>query len=171
MENNLFEQILRGREQRAERQRQLIETYQKPLVSLTLNIPGPDKISSPLDKVHSVGVEILEKELKNHNYAVVWKEQSVNPAGHQAFLVVDADPRQLKELTVNIEEQQPLGRIFDYDVFDCGAKQVNRELLGLRGRTCLLCGEKTDICRRSKKHTLDELMNCINQIIKQSEVL
>lgn len=166
-ENLLHNDILEGREKRAERQQELVSQFCKPLVSFSLNIPGANKSTSRLEKVHRAGLALLTKKLRENYNEILLQEVSVSAAGHQAFLVVEADSEELKRLTVSIEEQHPLGRIFDYDVFNANCKQINRASLGLGERTCLLCGGNVTICRRSGKHSLEDILQRIDILIAE----
>ncbi len=161
-------QILSGREQRVERQQQLIRQYNLPLVSFTLNIPGPNKVEPEFVKIHQVGIDSLERAINEINAEIIYEEISVNAAGNQAFFVISADPMVIKELTVGVEENHPLGRLFDFDVFDTGFSQVNRSKLGLEERSCLICADKAAICKRSRKHSIVELLAKIDSLISVS---
>lgn len=158
-------QILQGREMRAERRRELVRLFKKPLISFSLNAPGPNKNSSPWPEVYEAGLAALERELSQNRLVLVWREESVTAAGHQAFLIIEGDPGRIKRACVEIESRHPLGRLFDFDVFDERHSLLTRNLFGLRERTCLLCGGQVNICRRSRKHTLTELTAHIDQMV------
>lgn len=160
-------QILQGREMRAERQRELVRLFKKPLISLSLNVPGPNKNSFQLQQVHALGLAVLERELSENQLVLVWQEENVTAAGQQALLIVEGEPGRIKTICVNIENQHPLGRLFDFDVFDDRYNLLTRNLLGFRERTCLLCNGNVNICRRNRKHTLAELSGFIDQMISK----
>lgn len=160
--------ILSGRDQRAERQQQLIGQYGQPLVSFTLNIPGPNKVAPEFERIHQLGIDSLEKAIHEISAEIIYREISVNAAGNQGFFIIDADALAIKKLTVGIEENHRLGRLFDFDVFDTEMNQVNRSTLGLGERSCLICDDKAAICKRSRKHSIAELLATIDSLILES---
>lgn len=76
------------------------------------------------------------------------------------------DPMNLKKITVSIEEKNELGRLFDFDVLNTKGENISRIQIGLQERKCLLCNENAKGCGRSRKHSIDDLLNKVNQIIK-----
>lgn len=104
-EKDRLEEILEGRDQRAERQKQLLATYHKPLISFTLNIPGAQKLSPNFALVHDLGIKRLKEELSTQGFPLLFDEIRVSSAGNEAFFIIEADPESLKLLTVKLEEQ------------------------------------------------------------------
>lgn len=163
---NIYE-ILLGRERRADTQKKLLEIYKTPLVSFSLNIPGAEKISPSFYKVFKTGVICFEEKLLKNNMKAVYKKEDQSAAGYEAFYCINADARDIKRLTVSIEEEHSLGRLFDFDVFDAEGNHLKRVELGLPERKCLICGEKAVLCSRSRKHSADELLKKINSMINE----
>ena len=60
-----------------------------------------------------------------------------------------------------------LGRLFDIDVLDAGGKKLSREGLGLPPRKCLLCEQPAHACARSRTHTVMELTERIESILRK----
>ena len=58
-----LQQILEVREQRSRRQMQLIREFGRPLVSFSMNIPGPVKDSPIIRRGFRAGCKALEAEL------------------------------------------------------------------------------------------------------------
>ena len=56
-------EMLDARERRANRQRELLEKFQKPLVSFTMNIAGPIKDTPLIRRGFDIGLEDLERVL------------------------------------------------------------------------------------------------------------
>ncbi|SNS59386.1 holo-ACP synthase [Anaerovirgula multivorans] len=164
-----LQEILEGREKRAHLQKKLLETYNIPLASFTLNIPGPEKNSPILKKIHHIGASILEEELRKRSIPLIYSETNESAAGPEQFFCIDWDATSIKRLTVSIEEKDDLGRLFDFDVFNENGSQISRQLLGLQGRKCLLCHEKPAICSRNKSHSLEELLKAVYNTIKDYE--
>lgn len=166
-EMRVLNEILDARENRAGKQRELIDKYKTTLVSFTLNIPGARKSDSSFTIAHEAGISLLEDELRKNNIKLVNKEVRVTAAGDEAFLNVDADETFVKKITVTIEDEHKLGRLFDFDVFSNCGEQINRAILGLPQRKCLLCKENAKVCARSGRHSINELLDKIYKLIKE----
>lgn len=161
-----FHEILEGREQRALYQKMLLKEFGIPLVSFTLNIPGPDKNNGIFDQVHHEGVKALEDEFEEKRLAVVHKSFKERASGLEGFFVVKGDVANIKRLTVSIEENHSLGRLFDFDVIREDGHPISRGELGLSARKCILCKENAIDCRRNNHHTLEELLNHLYHLIQ-----
>ena len=157
-----LEEILAARESREKRRVSLIREYRLPVVSFTLNIPGPVKDKPLYRKVFDEGMEEITIALGGNT--ISHREIVYLTTGPEAFLCVDMAASQIKAEAVEIENNHPLGRLFDYDVFDSSFVKLNRTELGLPERHCLICEEKATLCARSKKHNLGELLNRIEGI-------
>lgn len=59
----MIENILKAREQRWRKRCALAEEFALPVVSITVNIPGPEKVRDIYLKAHSVIVDVFEKKL------------------------------------------------------------------------------------------------------------
>ena len=83
-------------------------------------------------------------------------EESLTHTGCEGFFVADMDPEELKAICVAIEDSQPVCRLFDMDVLTPDRK-LSREELGLKGRTCLLCGNPAHQCSSTRAHSVEQL--------------
>lgn len=152
------ELILRSREERARRQREWLSRLGLPIVSFTLNIPGANKQSALYRRIHDEGMRELLSRLP------VAEQQSLPLAtGSEAILACRGDARDIKRVTMALEEEHPLGRIFDMDVLDKDGKSLSRRDFGLESRRCLLCGQAAAVCARQQSHPLAELLECIQK--------
>lgn len=162
----ILNEILEGKEQRAKIQKKLIEKYKKTLISCTLNIPGMYKVNETYKKAHDIEVESIENQLKKNNINIVHKEQNVSKAGYETFLVIDSSLEDAKKTTISVENNNRLGRLFDLDVFDKNQNQISRCDLGYGKRKCLICNNDAVICSRNKTHSIEEILEKINQLIE-----
>ncbi|MFB9760289.1 citrate lyase holo-[acyl-carrier protein] synthase [Ectobacillus funiculus] len=165
-ESVILNEILNARETRANTQKELIDRYKTTLVSFTLNIPGPEKNSPIFTKVHEEGICLLEEELRNQHKKILYKITRNTAAGAEAFMVIDADPLDVKKIAVFIEEKNKVGRLFDFDVFTNKMEQISRSQLGLNERMCLVCNDSAKVCGRSRKHSTEELLEKLYGLIK-----
>ncbi len=64
-----------------------------------------------------------------------------------------------------IEDNHPLGRLLDIDVYDAEYNQISRSDLGHKPRACLICDDIAHYCIRSNKHSLAEVQNVIREML------
>lgn len=152
-----LQEILDAREKRVQKQKMLLETYRKPLICFTMNIPGPEKYNRDIAIGFAVGNWLLRDALKG--YAVLYRELSFENTGCEGYYVVDLPAQKLKQLTVELEETEPIGRLFDMDVLDVDGRKCSRAEMGLPQRKCLLCENEAALCARSRAHGLDALLD------------
>ena len=134
-------EMLGAREARAMRQQQLLEEYHLPVISFCLNIAGPVKNSPVLRRAFREGLERLACALLAGRLDVVHREEVDQPTGCEALWVVRGDGRAVKELCVELEDRDALGRLFDLDVLDPVSGKWDRTQLGQPPRKCLVCGK------------------------------
>lgn len=159
-------EMLEAREARAGRQRELLEEHRYPLVSFTLNIAGPMKNSPVLRRAFREGLERLEAALAAQGLRSLHQEEVNRPAGCEALWVVDGPARTVKELCAQIEDWDPLGRLFDLDVLDPEGGKWDREELGLPPRPCLVCGKAGKGCASRRLHPVEEIQGKTQAILR-----
>lgn len=157
-------EILASRESRARKQEQLIKNYKTSLISFTLNIPGREKDNELYRAIHGEGLSYILQVLGERKIEVVYQEKEDKETGSEAFLLVDRKAYELKKITIEIEEDHPLGRIFDMDVFDKKGNQIGRSQVAAKPRTCLLCNKEVRLCMREKNHSYEELISKIEEL-------
>lgn len=155
--------ILRARDVRAERQRKLLEKHGLPLVSFTMNIAGPVKTDGLIRRAFFEGAARIEAVLAARRARVHERIQSLEFTGNEMLWAVEADPGRLKDWMRAIEEEHPLGRLFDIDVLDAGGAKLARG----EHRKCLICGGDVHACARSRAHSAQELFERTQEIIRQ----
>lgn len=149
-----LQQILDAREARAQRQKELLAQYQKPLICFTMNIPGPVKLDRDVAIGFFVGCRMLRDALGNK---LVFAEENRLVTGCEAYYVADIPAKELKQLAVDIEDADSVGRLFDIDILDTDGVKIDRESLGYPRRKCLLCENDAVICAGRRAHPLEEL--------------
>ena len=128
--------MLACRERRVNTQNAYIQKYHCPVISFCMNIPGPIKTNDKIKKAFLSGKKALFDALQN-------------PAD------------KIKELTTEIEEMHPFGRLFDMDVIGTDGEKLSRSVY----RKCLICGCQAQECARSRKHTVSEMQAKIEEIL------
>lgn len=150
-------EILQSREDRRDKQLDLINRHKSSLISFTLNTPGIVKDNEMYRDIHKVGLSEIKDLLIQSNIPILYQEVIDKATGNEGYLVVDFDPLELKERLIDLEESHPLGRIFDIDVFDNNHNQITRKELGINPRKCLLCNKEARICAKERNHSYEEL--------------
>lgn len=163
--------ILQSREDRRDKQLDLIKKYKSSLISFTLNTPGIVKDNEMYREIHKEGMESIENLLKDNNIKIIYKEEINRSTGSEGFIVVDLQALKLKDLLIELEENHPLGRIFDIDVFDSEHNQISRSNLNINSRRCILCHKDARVCIREKNHTAEELYSSIELLWKEFKVI
>lgn len=167
MEVTLLE-MLEARERRAARQQVLLQDYGKTMVCFTMNIAGPVKNSSLIRRGYALGERLLRQQLEVAGIPIAYSEEIQEKTGNEAIFLLDADPLAVKAITVEIEDQPAVGRLFDMDVLCPNGRKVDRQELGREGRKCLICGGPAQVCARSRTHTVSELQEKTWEILCQA---
>ena len=154
MEATLLE-ILDAREERVKKQKALLAQFDRPLLCFTMNIPGPEKLNRDVSIGFHLGCWFLDDALKG--YSILHKERHIANTGCEAYYVVDIEPRQLKEIALELEAIDPIGRLYDMDVLAAGGQKISREEMGCSSRKCLICEQDAMICSSTRAHGLDAL--------------
>lgn len=159
-------EMLNAREARVMRQQQLIEEYELPVISFCLNIAGPIKNTPVLRRAFREGLERVECALVAARLDIVHREEVDEPTGCEALWVVKGTGRTVKELCVELEDRDALGRLFDLDVLDPVSGKWERTQLGQPPRKCLLCGKEGKGCASRRLHTVEELQEATRTILE-----
>lgn len=157
-------QMLTAREVRAERQRAMIKQFKRPIISFSMNIPGPVKDSPLIRRGFLSGCEVLDGAFDSG--VVLFREIYPAVTGWVALYVLDMEPREIKEITTAIEDSHGLGRLFDMDVIGPGGHKLDREAVGGGSRDCIVCGAPGRGCASRRLHSLEELQGAVERILK-----
>ena len=157
-----LEDMLAAREHRAAVQQQLLEKYRLPLISYTLNIPGPIKDSPLIRRTFRKGKQLLYSALAASGCPVVQARESLAFTGCELLMVVTGSAAALKELCLNLEEGHPLGRLFDMDVLDAGGQKLDRA----EPRSCIVCGAAGRSCASRRLHSVAQLQSAVNRLME-----
>lgn len=161
-------EMLEARERRSLRQQALLRQFGRTLVCFTMNIAGPVKNSPEIREGYLLGKALLTGQLRAAGIRVLHWEEVCAVTGNEAILVVDADALTVKTLTTELEDSTPMGRLFDMDVLRPEGTKVDRQELGLPGRTCLICGGMAQGCARSRAHSVTQLQEKTGQLISDA---
>ena len=160
-------EILQSREDRRDKQIDLINRYNSTLISFTLNTPGIVKDNEMYRGIHREGMKKISKLLIENRIPILFQKEINKSTGSEGYIAVDIDSIEVKKLLIALEETHPLGRIFDIDVFDNSHKQISRSDLGINPRRCLLCGKDASICAKDMSHSYEDLYVGIQSLWKE----
>ena len=158
-----IDEILNCREKRVVIQNEMIRKYKKPVISFTMNIPGPIKTNNEIKKAFDIGKNLILEKLKENNTAILEIQELNENTGNELFISVESQAEKIKDITVTIEESSELGRLFDIDVIDVNFEKLSRKSF----RKCLICEEQAQECGRSRKHSVEELQSKVEEILSK----
>jgi holo-ACP synthase CitX len=166
-------EILDVREKRVFRQQKLLEIFEGQgkdkvtLICFTMNIAGPVKAFELAKSGFEMGIALLEEALSKRKYLVLHDEKEFADTGYTAYYIVKKDANSVKKLTTEIEDNTPLGRLFDIDVLildfssdlvnATSVRKIGRDEIGYDGRKCLICDDQVAVCARSRRHSVEDL--------------
>jgi len=149
-------ELLEAREQRAARQQAMLDRHKLPLISFSMNIPGPVKRTPLIEFAFDEALLLLPQ-----GQAV---EQTVlrEDTGCEAILCCDQPADLLKTFCQSMEEAAPVGRLYDLDVLTPEGEKLSRGVM----RPCLICGGPAFPCARSRAHSLEELDAAVTRLLE-----
>lgn len=160
-------ELLASRDARHAMQMQLLAAHpEETLVCLTVVMPGSVKRNSESLLVAQAAVESLRVAFRPGHGCLLERDL---PTGYEAYLLVPTPLTETKRKTCDIEDNHPLGRLFDIDVIDHNGQPVSRALIGRAPRRCLLCDREARLCMRLHTHTQEELWQRIRQMTEAYE--
>ena len=159
------EQMAERREARAEKQAKLIAEHGLPLVCFTMNIAGPVKYSRAIELCFNAGCAELERELARIGARPEHSEYLIDATGCEGYFVYGhIAPPLLKAIAQKIEEKFGFGRLFDIDVIGRDGKKLERK----QPRRCLICDNEARACARSRAHSLEELKEKTDALLREA---
>ena len=158
-----IDEVLNCREKRVAIQNEMIRKYNKPVISFTMNIPGPIKTNNEIKKVFDIGKNLILEKLKENNIEILEIQELNENTGNELFISTNLLAEKIKNITVVIEESSELGRLFDIDVIDVNFEKLSRKSF----RKCLICEKQAQECGRSRKHSVEELQNKVEEILSK----
>jgi len=161
----LINYILEDREKRYNEILAIIDKYKVPVICGKINYPGNAKNTPEAQKAF----QILKQQLENRSYGkCVFKKILSGEDGNSILIAINLEPLKAKKVSIDIEVAHPLGRIFDIDVYAGLGESIGREKLGLGPRKCIICGEDARVCMRAGSHSIEEVVNKVNQLIRDN---
>ena len=149
-------EILLAREQRVGIQNELLARHHAPVISFTMNIAGPVKVTALSHRAFLWGCEQLRLGFIQNRLPVLKEYTRSLPTGDEGYYAVDAPAETVKALCVEIEEgNEYLGRLFDMDVIGRNGLKLERGV----ERSCIVCGRPGRDCASRRLHSVAELQS------------
>lgn len=162
--NVSLEQVLASREQRARRQQAWLFQSDHTVVSVTLVWPGEVKDTALARRVMAVANQALGELFHTHQWKVC-RHLVLHPVtGPEALWSVAAPAWMIKHVTAHLEDNHPLGRLWDIDVFCPKKGLLKRNAIQQSMRRCFICHEPAHVCSRSRCHSQAELTRVIEEL-------
>ena len=158
-----LQEMLDARDRRAEVQQHLLEQHACPLISFTMNIPGPVKNSPIISRGFDAGLQMLDSALEEAGIVCISRRITREDTGNEYLCAVKASASAVKEICTRIEETSPMGRLFDIDVIGLDGKKLSRK----EERCCLVCGAVGRGCASRRLHSMEELNNAVSRLLRK----
>lgn len=161
--------VLDAREARWRRKTWLAGRFGQCVLSLCLNIPGPDKNLPGVDDLLAALSAELDRLLAATDASPTLHDEMLRGAdGPCRLLVLALHSHALKQVAVRLEEGHVFGRLADADVLAPDGTPVTRRHVGLPPRRCFLCDEDAAICRRAARHSAREVTRYVATLLDAS---
>ena len=148
-----LEEMLNAREIRQERI--VAALHHAPLVSFSMNIPGPVKDSPLIRRGFREGCRRLEAALADHSLQLLDLVEC--ETGCEALFSAAGNALAIKQVCSEIEDSDQLGRLFDMDVIGSDGRKLDRIELGRSQRGCMVCGAEGRGCAARRLHSVEDL--------------
>lgn len=162
--------VLDNRDRRVDLQKRLLKNKQNDvIISAKLNIPGPIKNNSTIERFFKEQMIKFEDQLLQKG--IIFKKEKEwlhSLTGPETFYCIDARPIDVKMLTVSFEDEFPYRRLFDLDVIsrvDGLLRPITRKELQYPSRKCLICERNAKECGRNRTHSIKELQDKVSKLI------
>ena len=92
-----IDEILICREKRVAIQNEMIKKYRNPVISFTMNIPGPIKTNDEIKKAFDIGKNLILEKLKENNIEILEIQELNENTGNELFISVDSQAEKIKD--------------------------------------------------------------------------
>jgi holo-ACP synthase len=147
--------LLDAREERVNIQNDLLKKYNNTLICARINYPGIYKDNELTRGIMSV---VKKEIISSFESSILYQSLSYTAEGPCFMIIVSLGSEDAKLCAVKIEDEHPLGRFTDIDVYRPDGSSLSRSQFGLESRKCYLCDDTAHNCVRSRKHSINEVI-------------
>lgn len=161
-----LDELLLSRDNRHQMHLELLKQYPgRTLVSVTMVMPGPVKSNF-------ISLSLADKaEAFLHHYQPLQIEHITRRdlnTGSEIYFISRMPILETKALCCRIEDEHPLGRLWDFDVIQPDSTPLSRTEIGLAPRKCIICGNQDAInCIRARRHSKPDLYARVEELFQQ----
>lgn len=149
--------MLDAREARAARIAAALKDGHGTLLSFTMNIPGPAKVTPLVLRGFREGQRRIGEALDSIDLPRSLLFETERFTGCEALYAVSGSAQEIKKLCISLENGDSLSRLFDLDVIGAENGAVSRTELGFPERGCMVCGAAGRGCASRRVHSVEEL--------------
>jgi len=131
-----------------------------PILSMHVNMPGDTK-NTPFT---AIILNVFKRLVQSLYETDVTSFESKD--GDYALMRLSVDPYRVKKTMIYLEDNHPIGRFIDLDVYT-HKQAISRQDLNLNKRPCFICGENVNKCRRNQSHDFEALKTTIENSVKK----
>lgn len=162
------EEQLDGRDAQMYRRCCLMMMYQLPMITFTINTPGPVKLNDQTLWLHAAGNSALLVALARESMIPIFSEIRNCNTGPESFFVVKTSAPRLKVICYALEITHKAGRLFNFNVYEECGHPIGRSFFKWPPRTCMICGGNVSECRKEHRHTRAELQAAFDEIARKA---
>lgn len=161
MYNQHIEQILQAREIKQQQIQSFIKKYHQAIV-LSINYAGDIKCNDDTLYVFDYGHKILMD-----TFAINVYEKHESYCGYYGIYYTKQNVDILKTKCIQLEDELPLGRLLDLDVYNEQGNALNRINYISTFRKCFICNNNAKTCGRNRTHSVQELESYFQLLVKK----
>lgn len=163
MYNQHILEILQAREVKHQQIQSFITKYHQAIV-LSINYAGDIKCNDDTLYVFNYGHKIIMDSFK-----VEYFEKYDSYCGYYGIYYVNDNINDLKTKCIELEDNLPLGRLLDLDVYNDQGIFLNRVNYTSTVRKCFICNNDAKTCGRNRVHSVEELENYFKLLVKENK--
>ena len=136
----------------------IIRKYKMPLLLLKVNYPGVNRSNDITNNI----IENIDELLSDiFSLFIHFKMLRITSEGPVLLIAIDKEARDIKEITIQIEEKHILGKCVNIDIFNPNNEKISRTQLGYKPRKCFICDVNAEKCMEQNTHRRDEIIQYI----------
>ncbi|WP_394243817.1 citrate lyase holo-[acyl-carrier protein] synthase [Vibrio astriarenae] len=152
--------------QHTDQQQKWIKQYRLPLLRVTTFVPRIMANSEVAEKIYSIAKQQVHDTLSQSNYKVIESDSFEDKDGKGLLMAISgASSTQLKRAMIKLENNHPLGPLFNFDVLNRDGKMVSRRSSEMEPRKCIICDHAASYCAASHIHSEESLEREVLQLL------
>lgn len=128
------------------------------LIQLAVNMPGSDKKAYPGMELFGLGAGTLVVHLGRHNIKLEDVLFMNGSLGMMGFFKVNEKESYIKQISIELEQNNPLSKYWDIDVYNGAGEKISRKMLQQAPRKCFICDKTAKECGFLQTHPTEELL-------------